>query len=68
MDVYKTIKNIRSVCNNYMDPDLVATIIDENYYMGSNTIDEMQGIPHHLIDFLEPDQAFSVAEDFCRRI
>ena len=23
---------------------------------------EMQGIPHHLIDFLEPDQAFSVAD------
>ena len=43
MDVYKTIKNIRSICNNYMDPDLVATIIDENYYMGSNTINEMQG-------------------------
>lgn len=30
MDVYKTIKNIRSKCNNFMDPDLVATIIDEN--------------------------------------
>ena len=43
MDVYETIKNIRSVCNNYMDPDLVATVIDDNYYMGSNSIDEMQG-------------------------
>ncbi|WP_294482738.1 tRNA (adenosine(37)-N6)-dimethylallyltransferase MiaA [uncultured Ruminococcus sp.] len=26
------------------------------------TIDEMQGIPHHLIDFLEPDVPFSVAD------
>lgn len=26
------------------------------------TIDEMQGIPHHLIDFLEPDEPFSVAD------
>ena len=26
------------------------------------TIDEMQGVPHHLIDFLEPDKAFSVAD------
>ncbi|MDE6148941.1 MAG: tRNA (adenosine(37)-N6)-dimethylallyltransferase MiaA [Ruminococcus sp.] len=26
------------------------------------TVDEMQGIPHHLIDILEPDYTFSVAE------
>ncbi len=26
------------------------------------TPDEMQGVPHHLIDFLEPDQPFSVAD------
>ena len=26
------------------------------------TVDEMQGIPHHLIDFLEPTESFSVAE------
>ena len=43
MDVYETVKNIRASCNNYMDPDLVATIIDENHYMGSNTIDEITG-------------------------
>lgn len=29
------------------------------------TKEEMQGIPHHLVDFLPPDQAFSVA-DFVR--
>ena len=26
------------------------------------TAEEMMGIPHHMIDFLEPDQPFSVAE------
>lgn len=26
------------------------------------TAEEMQGIPHHLIDFLEPDKPFSVAD------
>ncbi|MBQ4100450.1 MAG: tRNA (adenosine(37)-N6)-dimethylallyltransferase MiaA, partial [Oscillospiraceae bacterium] len=29
------------------------------------TPDEMQGVPHHLIDFVEPDDSFSVA-DFVR--
>lgn len=38
------------------------------------TAEEMQGIPHHLIDFLEPEQPFSVADyvklagDFIRDI
>ena len=26
------------------------------------TVQEMQGIPHHLLDFLEPEQQFSVAD------
>ena len=26
------------------------------------TIEEMQGIPHHLIDIFDPDYSFSVAE------
>ncbi|WP_071433828.1 tRNA (adenosine(37)-N6)-dimethylallyltransferase MiaA [Angelakisella massiliensis] len=26
------------------------------------TAEEMEGVPHHLMDFLEPDQSFSVAE------
>ncbi len=30
------------------------------------TAKEMQGIPHHLIDFLEPDEVFSVA-DYCEK-
>ena len=38
MNLNETIKNIRSSCNNYTDPDLVATIIHENYYMGTNNI------------------------------
>lgn len=43
MDVYKTIKNIRAKCNNYIEPDLVSTIIDDNGYMGSNNIQEITG-------------------------
>lgn len=26
------------------------------------TIDEMQGVPHHIVDFMEPSEAFSVAD------
>ena len=26
------------------------------------TVAEMEGVPHHLLDFLEPDQAFTVAD------
>ena len=43
MNVYESIKNIRAKCNNYVEPDLVSTIIDDNYYMGSNNISEMTG-------------------------
>ena len=38
MNLNETIKNIRDNCNYYIDPDLVATIIHENYYMGTNNI------------------------------
>lgn len=38
MNISETIKNIRANCNNYVDPDLVATIIHDNYYMGTNNI------------------------------
>ena len=41
MNVSETIKNIRSSCDNYVDPDLVATVIHDNYYMGSNNIEEL---------------------------
>ena len=43
MDVRKTIENIRSSCDNYMDPDLVSTIIDDNHFMGTNNISEIEG-------------------------
>jgi len=26
------------------------------------TVEEMDGVPHHMLDFLEPDQSFSVAD------
>ena len=41
MNISETIKNIRSSCDNYVDPDLVATVIHDNYYMGSNNIEEL---------------------------
>jgi len=41
MNVEETIKNIRATCNNYVDPDLVATVIHDNYYMGSSNIHEL---------------------------
>lgn len=41
INVYETIKNIRATCDNYADPDLVATVIHDNYYMGSNNICEL---------------------------
>lgn len=38
MNVSETIKNIRSSCDNYVDKDLVATVIHDNQYMGTNNI------------------------------
>ena len=43
MNLKETIKNIRSSCDNYVDPDLLAFIIDENNYMGTNNILEIKG-------------------------
>ena len=43
MNLNETIKNIRASCDNYADPDLVATIIHENHYMGTNNIMEFEG-------------------------
>lgn len=41
INVYETVKNIRATCDNYADPDLVATVIHDNHYMGSNNIFEL---------------------------
>lgn len=42
MNLSETIKNIRAKCDNYVDSDLVATIIHDNYYMGTNNILEFE--------------------------
>lgn len=42
MNVRKTIGNIRATCDNYVDPDMLAFIIDENYYMGTNNIMDLE--------------------------
>ena len=42
MNISKTVKNIRASCDNYVDQDLVATIIHDNYFMGTNNILEFE--------------------------
>ena len=41
MNLSKTIENIRASCKNYMDPDLLAFIIDDANHMGTNNILEI---------------------------
>ena len=43
MNIKETIKNIRASCNNYVDPDLFAFIIDDDFHMGTNNISEIKG-------------------------
>ena len=43
MKVDETIKNIRASCDNYVDPNLFAFIIEDDNYMGTNNILEVKG-------------------------
>ena len=43
MNLSETIKNIRASCDNYMDPNLLAFIIDDDNHMGTNNILEIKG-------------------------
>lgn len=43
MNLSETIKNIRTTCNNYIDPDLFAFIIYDDNHMGTNNILEIEG-------------------------
>lgn len=43
MNLKRTIKNIRAGCKNYIDPDLFAFLIDDECYMGTNNILEIEG-------------------------
>ena len=43
MNLEETIKNIRATCKNYVDPDLLAFIIDDEDRMGTNNILEIGG-------------------------
>ena len=43
MNLEGTIKNIRTTCKNYVDPDLLAFIIADDNHMGSNNILEIEG-------------------------
>lgn len=42
MNLIETIKNIRATCDNYVDPDLLAFIIDDENHMGTNNILEIR--------------------------
>lgn len=42
MNIKKTTENIYQHCDSYVDADLVATVINDNYYMGSNNILELK--------------------------
>ena len=41
MNIEESIKNIRATCKNYVDPDLLAFIIDDNNHMITNNIHEI---------------------------
>lgn len=41
MNISETIKNIRATCENYVDPDLLAFLIDDDNYMITNNILEI---------------------------
>lgn len=43
MNLNETIKNIRSTCNNYVDPNLLAFLIDDDGHMGTNNLLEIEG-------------------------
>jgi hypothetical protein len=43
MNLKETIKNIRTTCENYVGPNLLAFIIDDENYMGTNNILEIEG-------------------------
>lgn len=53
MNISETIRNIRACCDNYVDPNLVATVIHDNYYMGSNNICEFEGYDINAEDSYE---------------
>ena len=53
MNICETIKNIRASCDNYEDKDLVATIIHDDYYMGTNNISEFDKYGVKEIDSFE---------------
>ncbi len=43
MNLSETINNIRATCKNYIDPNLFAFIIDDDGYMGTNNILDIEG-------------------------
>ena len=52
MNICETIKNIQASCENYADPDLVATIINDNCTLGPANISHIEGYG------IRPDDSF----------
>ena len=53
INIIETIENIRASCDNYVDKNLVATIIHDSYYMGTNNILEFDGYGIESTDSFE---------------
>ena len=53
INITETIKNIRVSCDNYVDKNLVAIIIHDSYYMGTNNILEFDGYGIESTDSFE---------------
>ena len=42
MNVKKTVEHVQKNCDGYVDPDLVAVVVTEDNYLGSNNIGELK--------------------------
>lgn len=60
MNIKKTIEKIQASCNSYVDPELVATIITSDYYLGSNDLKEYPGDSYSdkIINILKDNDVF----------
>ncbi|MBR4890763.1 MAG: tRNA (adenosine(37)-N6)-dimethylallyltransferase MiaA [Clostridia bacterium] len=59
-----SVKLCQDIGGEVISADSVQIYKKLNIGSAKPSLDERQGIPHHLMDFLEPDEAFSVA-DYC---
>lgn len=53
MNIQKTIENIYKNCENYVMPSALATVIDENYYLGPNIAEDEKNSQKFTREILE---------------